>query len=149
MNFRDYSTPQEAEMDLAPMIDVVFLLLIFFIVTWNSAQQERNVDVSVPAAEEGADPERQVGEIIVNVDKDGIIVVNGAAISEDDLLARLHAISEEYPDQAVILRGDSKASFQHIINILDVCKKANIWNIAFATTKPEEAVPPKKPAPPQ
>ncbi|MFK5923007.1 MAG: biopolymer transporter ExbD [Verrucomicrobiota bacterium] len=144
MNFRDYSTPQEAEMELAPMIDVVFLLLIFFIVTWNSAQQERNVDVSVPAAEEGADPERQVGEIIVNVDKGGVIVVNGAVVTEDDLLARLHAISEEYPDQAVILRGDSKASFQHIINILDVCKKANIWNIAFATTKPVEALAPKK-----
>ncbi len=149
MNFRDYSTPQEGEMELAPMIDVVFLLLIFFIVTWNSAQQERNVDVSVPAAEEGADPERQVGEIIVNVDQDGIIVVNGVAISEADLLARLLAISEEYPDQAVILRGDSEASFQHIISILDVCKKANIWNIAFATTKPEDSTPPPKPAPPQ
>lgn len=144
MNFRDYSTPQEAEMELAPMIDVVFLLLIFFIVTWNSAQQERNVDVSVPAAEEGADPERQVGEIIVNVDKEGTIVVNGTVVTEDDLLGRLHAISEEYPDQAVILRGDSQASFQHIINILDVCKKANIWNIAFATTKPEAAPSTKK-----
>ncbi len=144
MNFRDYSTPQEAEMELAPMIDVVFLLLIFFIVTWNSAQQERNVDVSVPAAEEGADKDRQVGEIIVNVDKEGIIVVNGVRVTEDDLLGRLHDIAEAYPDQAVILRGDSKASFQHIINILDVCKKANIWNIAFATTKPEEAAKPKK-----
>ncbi len=145
MNFRDYSTPPEAEMELAPMIDIVFLLLIFFIVTWNSAQQERNVDVSVPAAEEGADPDRQVGEIIVNVDREGVIVVNGVRVTEDDLLDRLHAISEEYPDQAVILRGDSQASFQHIINILDVCKKANIWNIAFATTRPEETPSPKKP----
>ena len=132
-------------MELAPMIDIVFLLLIFFIVTWNSAQQERNVDVSVPAAEEGADPDRQVGEIIVNVDREGVIVVNGVRVTEDDLLDRLHAISEEYPDQAVILRGDSQASFQHIINILDVCKKAKIWNIAFATTKPEEANTPKTP----
>ena len=80
------------------------------------------------------------------MDKDGGIVVNGVRVTEDDLLGRLHAISEEYPDQAVILRGDSKASFQHIINILDVCKKANIWNIAFATTKPEEAPSPNKPS---
>ena len=72
-------------------------------------------------------------------------MVNGVRVTEDDLLARLHAISEEYPDQAVILRGDNEASFQHIINILDVCKKANIWNIAFATTRPEKAPNPKKP----
>ena len=64
MRFRDFSN-QEIEVDLAPMIDVVFLLLIFFIVTWNFAARERDLDVAVPIAEEGADPEQQIGEIVV------------------------------------------------------------------------------------
>ena len=42
-----------------------------------------------------------------------------------------------YPDQALILRGDRAASFDHIVKVLNVCKQANIWNISFATTPPE------------
>ena len=136
MRFRNTATSPEAEIDLAPMIDVVFLLLIFFIVTWNFARFETELDVSVPVAEEGADPQRTVGEIIVNIRKDGTIVVNAVELSEDDLFQRLKAISEVYKDQAVILRGDGEASYTDIINALDVIQQANIWNVAFATNRP-------------
>ncbi|MCG8598728.1 MAG: biopolymer transporter ExbD [Verrucomicrobiales bacterium] len=137
MKFRDTNSQQGAELELAPMVDVVFLLLIFFIVTWQFARFERDMDISVPAAEETTDEPRNVGEIIVNVRADGTIVLNGQEVSEPELLAKLQAISEAYPDQAVILRGSSEANFQAIINVLDEIKKAGIWNVAFATTKPQ------------
>ena len=57
--------PESADFPLAPMIDVVFLLLIFFIATMQYAQKERELNVSVPVAEEGADARQTVGEIIV------------------------------------------------------------------------------------
>ncbi len=137
MKFREINSQQGAELELAPMIDVVFLLLIFFIVTWQFARFERDMDISVPAAEEATDTDRQAGEIIVNVKKDGSIVLNGRDVSQEELLSKLQAISEAYPDQAVILRGSSEANFQAIINVLDQIKKAGIWNVAFATTKPQ------------
>lgn len=137
MKFRDTSVQQSAELELAPMIDVVFQLLIFFIVTWQFARFERDMDISVPAAEEAENTDRQQGEIIVNVRADGDIVLNGRNVTRDELLAKLKAISEAYPDQAVILRGASDADFQAIINVLDEIKKAGIWNVAFATTKPD------------
>lgn len=137
MKFRETNLQQGAELELAPMIDVVFLLLIFFIVTWQFARFERDMDISVPAAEEAEDQDRQAGEIIVNVRGDGSIILNGLAVTEDELLSKLQAISEAYPDQAVILRGASDADFQSIINVLDEIKKAGIWNVAFATTKPD------------
>lgn len=136
MKFRDTNRQQGAELELAPMIDVVFLLLIFFIVTWQFARFERDMDISVPAAEEAQDTDRQTGEIIVNVRDDGTIILNGRIVSESELLEKLQSISEAYPDQAVILRGASEANFQAIINVLDQIKKAGIWNVAFATTKP-------------
>lgn len=139
MKFRDYHSQPPSELELAPMIDVVFLLLIFFIVTWQFARFERNMDISVPAAEETDDTKQTVGEIILNVRENGEVILNGSVVSSDDLILRLGAISEAYPDQAVILRGDSKATFQHIINVLDLIKKAGIWNVAFAATKPEES----------
>lgn len=137
MKFRDYHSQPTSDLELAPMIDVVFLLLIFFITSWQFARFERNMDISVPAAEEATDRQQTVGEIILNVKEDGVVVLNGADVTADVLLARLRAISAAYPDQAVILRGDSKADFQHIINVLDLIKRAGIWNVAFATTKPE------------
>jgi biopolymer transport protein ExbD len=141
MRFREFSN-QDVEVDLAPMIDVVFLLLIFFIVTWNFAARERDSKVAVPIAEEGADPEQQIGEIVVNVRKDGTIVVNSVPITHDDLYARLSAIATEYPNQAVILRGDSGASWQNIADVLDTCARAKVWNVAFATMRAEDAPPP-------
>ena len=137
MKFRDTSSQQGAELELAPMIDVVFLLLIFFIVTWQFARFERDMDISVPAAEEAENTDRQIGEIIVNVRSDGSIILNGRDVSEPELLTKLQSISEAYPDQAVILRGSSDADFQSIINVLDQIKKAGIWNVAFATTNPQ------------
>ncbi|NRB76638.1 MAG: biopolymer transporter ExbD [Verrucomicrobiales bacterium] len=137
MKFRDTSSQQGAELELAPMIDVVFLLLIFFIVTWQFARFERDMDISVPAAEEAENTDRQTGEIIVNVRSDGSIILNGRDVTEPELLSKLQSISEAYPDQAVILRGSSDTDFQSIINVLDQIKKAGIWNVAFATTKPQ------------
>lgn len=137
MKFRDTNVQQGAELELAPMIDVVFLLLIFFIVTWQFARFERDMDISVPAAEESTDEPRNIGEIIVNVREDGSIILNGRTVSRDELLSKLQAISQAYPDQAVILRGSSEANFQAIINVLDQIKKAGIWNVAFATTNPD------------
>ncbi len=137
MKFQDTEIPK-AEIQMAPMIDVVFLLLIFFIVTWNYARFETELDVSVPVAEEGADPQRTVGEIIVNVRKDGGIILNSVEITEEQLLSKLKTIAEIYKDQAVILRGDKEAAYDHIIRVLNVCQKAKIWNVAFATNRPEE-----------
>ncbi len=138
MKFRDINSEwQAADLELAPMVDVVFQLLIFFIVTWQFARFERDMDISVPAAEQAANKDRQAGEIIINVRKDGTVVLNGLVTSGDDLLAKLKAISETYPDQAVILRGSAEADFQSIIDVLDVIKEAGIWNVAFATTRPE------------
>ena len=138
MKFRDASQQPIAELELAPMIDVVFLLLIFFIVTWQFARFERDMDISVPAAEETENDKQSIGEIIVNVREDGAVVLNGVGVTNDELLNRFKLIAAEYPDQAVILRGAAAADFQHIINVLDLVKRAGIWNVAFATTKPEK-----------
>lgn len=139
MNFRKQNSIEPTPMQLAPLVDVLFLLVIFFAVTQHYARHETLLDVSVPAAETGEDrPRSTVGEIIVNVKSDGVIVVNGVELTEDDLLVKLKNIAEIYKDQAVILRGDSRVMYDHIIRVLDTCQKAGIWNIAFAAQPPEE-----------
>jgi biopolymer transport protein ExbD len=70
---------------------------------------------------------------VVNVKTDGTIVFNHKAISADELVAKLRELAKLYPDQAVILRGDQNANYKFIVNVLDLCRQANIWNVAFAT----------------
>lgn len=131
--------PEPAGMQLAPMIDIVFLLLIFFIVTWQFSRSETELSVSVPTAEEGAEPERQRGEIIINVLADNSIRVEGATVDLVQLHDKLAKIAKEFENQPVRIRGDGKVAYQHIVEVIDTCQKAGIWNISFATQRPAPA----------
>ena len=129
--------PEAAGMQLAPMIDIVFLLLIFFIVTWKYNQSERELNVSVPTAEEGTELNRSKGEIIINVLKDGIIKVEGIEVDLVQLQQRLKAIAEQFENQPVRIRGDGEVAYQRIVEVIDTCQKSGIWNISFATQRPK------------
>lgn len=134
MKFRNQAL-EPAGMQLAPMIDIVFLLLIFFIVTWQFSRSETEMKISVPSSQEGADPKRVLGEIIVNVRVTGEVVVEGQVMSQAQLKEKLAAIARQHKNQPIRLRGDAEASYQTIVEVIDTCQKAGIWNISFATQR--------------
>lgn len=137
MNFRAHVYPERIIFQIAPMVDILLFLLVFFILTWNFSRNEAELDVKVPAAQEGKEARRPAGEVILNVKKDGGIVMNRRPMSSEELLDTLSRIAKLYPDQAVILRGDENVDYRYVVDVLDVCRAANIWNVAFATSKPE------------
>lgn len=142
MNFRKQHTIDPVPMQLAPLVDVLLLLVIFFAVSYKFGQDEQLMDISVPAADEGKERAKtSVGEIVINVKADGTMVVNGQDNSHDELLSKLKNIASVYKDQAVIIRGDIKTEYDHIVKVLDTCQKAGIWNVAFATKRPEQEQP--------
>ena len=122
---------------LAPMIDVVFLLLCFFVTSQIFAQWETEIDITLPTAETGRAPERLPGEIIINIRPDGGIVVNARPLTPDDLAAMLQRVSGLFPGQPVAIRADRATPYEHVIHVLDLCRQADIWNISFATGVPE------------
>ena len=126
-------------MQLAPMIDIVFLLLIFFIVTWQFSRSETELNVSVPTAEEGSELNRPKGEIIINVLQDGVIRVEGVTVDLGQLHDKLAAIARHFENQPVRIRGDGEVAYQRIVEVIDTCQKAGIWNISFATQRPAPA----------
>ena len=124
-------------MQMAPMIDIVFLLLIFFIVTWQFSREEMDLKIAVPSSEEGADPKRVLGEIVLNVRADGSVSVWGETKTRDQLKETLGAIATQHENQPVRVRGDATTPFQQIVEVIDTCQQAGIWNISFATQRPE------------
>jgi biopolymer transport protein ExbD len=102
-------------------------------VTWNFSLSEKELDVKIPTASNSKETDPYVGQVVVNVKTDGSIVFNRRPISGEELVAKLKELAKLYPDQAVILRGDQNADYKFIVNVLDLCRQANIWNVAFAT----------------
>jgi biopolymer transport protein ExbD len=128
--------PPPIAMQLAPMIDILLLLLSFFIVNWQLGRSETELNVSVPTAQEGAEPDRQRGEIIINVLSDGTVRVEGLEVDLTQLHTKLSAIARQFKNQPVRIRGDGKVAYQRIVEVIDTCQKSGIWNISFATQKP-------------
>ena len=118
------------------MIDILLLLLCFFIISWQYSQSETELNVSVPTAQEGADPTRQRGEIIINILADGSIRVDSVTVDLPKLITKLSAIAQVYKNQPVRIRGDGGVPYQRIVEVIDVCQKSGIWNISFATQRP-------------
>jgi biopolymer transport protein ExbD len=137
MKFRKRQTPNILGFQIAPMVDILLVLLCFFIVTWSFARKEMELDVKVPAAQSGKESNPMINQTVLNVKEDGSVVWNRKPTSLEELGARLRQLANLYPDYAIILRGDERADYKHIVNVLDVCREANIWNVAFATGKVE------------
>lgn len=136
--------PPPVSIQLAPMIDILLLLLSFFIISWQFSRSETELNVSVPTAQEGAEPERVRGEIIINVLGDGSIKVEGSEMDLTQLAGKLSAIAKQFENQPVRIRGDGGVAYQRIVEVIDTCQESGIWNISFATQRPEPSQPPSK-----
>ncbi len=93
-------------------------------------------------AQRGVQPtneSRGRGVILIHVRKDGGLVVEGKGISVDDLDKHLKGVATKFPNQAVIIRGYLDTRYGTIVRVLDVCRKAGIWNVAFATCRPSDS----------
>ena len=121
------------------MVDILLVLLGFFMLTWSFSRQERELDLQMPSAGVAKEQRRSVGEVIVNVKSDGTLVMNRRTMSGEELLTALKRVSSLYPDQAVVLRGDRRVDYGNIVRTLDLCRQANIWNVAFATAGGDKA----------
>lgn len=135
MKFRRRAAPEVIGFQIAPMVDVLLVLLCFFIATWSFARKEMELDVKVPAAQSAKEPTSAVNQTVLNVKQDGKVVWNRKEISLQELEPRLKDLARIYPDYAIILRGDERAAYKAIVNVLDICRDAGIWNVAFATDK--------------
>ena len=136
MNFKptEYVKPLPA-LQVVPLIDILLVNLCFFMAMFLYFNFEQQLGISVPQSTTSRESQPLSEEIVINVQKDGRVVVNQKTLSLADLGALLQRTSELNPGQAVVLRADQKTYHEVVVHVLDVCAKSKIWNISFATTK--------------
>ncbi len=135
MNFRKKSRSVLPTFQMTTMMDVVFLLLFFFISTSIFSQWEYEVKISLPSAKSGKVPDRLPGEIIINIAKDGRVSVNQQDLTLDALRGRLDRLARYFPGQPVVLRADKETRYEALIKVVDTCRMADIWNFSMATSE--------------
>ncbi len=118
------------EIDLTPMLDVVFILLIFFIVT-SVFVTEAGIDVTKPEASTAAPRSQDL--ILIAVSSDGQIWIDGEQIDPRFIRSRFERRLAETPNASVVIQGDQAAENQHVMRILTAARDANIASVSIST----------------
>jgi biopolymer transport protein ExbD len=124
---------EEPYLNLTPLVDVILNLLIFFMLGTSFAKDERQFDVELPSVSHAQPLTAPPDEIVINVYKDGHVVVNEKSLTANQLKSLLVEAQSRYDKQAVLIRGDGKGNYQSIMDVLSICQKANINNYSLAT----------------
>ena len=134
MRFSSNNNSKPASLALTSMLDVIFLLLCFFVTASVYSQWESEISIQLPTAETSDEPNRLPGEVIVNVTDNGFVRLNRMNVELVDLETRLSKLAKIYPDQSVIIRADRVTKYEHLVKVIDTCRKAGVWNFSLATS---------------
>ena len=138
MNFRRNSRSHAPAVSMASLMDVVFLLLCFFVTSSVFSQWETEVSIALPTAKSATVPGRMPGEIILNLNEKGEVSVNCQALTLAEVTERLTRIAKLYPGQPVVIRADKSAAYEKLMGLIDACRAADVWNFSLATQDEEK-----------
>ena len=123
---------EQPTINLTPMLDIVFNIIIFFMVATKFAEMEHKIELQVPQVADvqalTPAPERRV----INVYRDGRIALDRDFVSLDQLVARLSEARREYAGLGVMVRGDAEGAFQNVAGVLGACRQAGIQEMGVS-----------------
>jgi len=123
--------------NLTPMIDIVFNLIIFFMVCTRFSDMERKVDVSVPQV----GPTNGLSEVkrsrTIEIHRDGAIALDSQAVTLTELRSQLAAANRQYEGLEVTIRGDGFTPYQHVAAVMTACRQAGIAEMGIAVSSGE------------
>ncbi len=134
--------PDDQDLDqglnLTPLIDVVFLLLIFFLVATTFAREEVEMDLRLPRSESGGAGEA-APRLVIQVTHDGRVLLDRREVTVAALRQKLQAAAERNKDQEVLIRGDARVQFGLVAEALDACLLAKLSRVSVAAQPGAEA----------
>lgn len=124
------------EIPLTSLIDVVFLLLVFFLVATRFVPKEVDHEVRLPVSDGGGTGTVEPRNLVINIRADGSTVVDGALVPPEGLRGCVAAWRAEHPDRRVTLRGDADVNFQAVMRVFGVCRAEGVTQIEMPVLDP-------------
>jgi biopolymer transport protein ExbD len=123
---RNAHSEADVNLDFVPMVDVLFNLLIFFLLATSMAQVEREMRIALPHASASGPISSVLREFIINIDAEGKAFVAGKPVDDDSLGGMLRSAIASNPDQKVSVRGDRTTAYANVARVLDLCKGCGV-----------------------
>jgi len=131
MQVQEESKPYDT-INVTPMLDLAYVLLVIFIVMTTASVQGLKVDLPKPSNK----PSLEKKEVrIVQIQSDGNLLLNGAVISMTELESRLAAAMAKDPQTSIVIKGDPQAYYAMVVDIIDLAARLNITNVGLVTSR--------------
>ena len=118
-------------MNLTSMIDVLFLLIIFFMVATKFDEMERNIEIEVPQVAQAGESTSPQHPLVVSVASDGHLELDGTNVTTEELTSRLEAARTPLTEPTVVIHGDAACPFQHVATALGACRQAGVSELGI------------------
>lgn len=124
---------EEPQVMMAPLIDCVFLLLIFFLVAATLKKAHKEVEIELPHSAAAIETKIKYTTVVIEIAKDGTVYLDAEPVSTKVLHTRLRALAQENPYRRVRVDGDRRTALQYIVHVLDLCQFEGLKNVGIRT----------------
>ena len=122
---------EDAKVQMEPLIDCMFLLLIFFLVATTLKKIEETLDIDLPRADAAVEAPVEEDALVISLDRDGVFYLGADPVSPGALLSRIKRESQESKGQRKIkINGDRQVPFQSVVEVFELCRIGQLDNIA-------------------
>ena len=129
---------QGPNVQLIPLIDILFFVLILFMSLYIFNQQETETRISVPQSRISAEAAKSPGQIVINITRQGRFIVAQQEMNAAALEEMLRKVADMFPNQSVVIRADEDAYHKYVIAALDACTRVGLWDISFSVGQGEK-----------
>jgi biopolymer transport protein ExbD len=137
MRFQKTTQPSQ-EFQLAPMVDILFILLLFFIVTTSYQAIEKELSIALPDADNAVEVDQAGRDVIVNITDRGTYVINRKEYTLVELRDVLFRTKKMLGTTTILLRADKRTLYQDIVSVMDLCSELKITRLSFITQAAEK-----------
>ena len=130
MKLKSMKIEHQPKLMIIPMIDIIFFLLVFFMMSMLTMVVQKSVHIQLPQA---ATSKVNLDKVLpITVTADGAIYLEQERIPEGQLKARLEAEKSKNPELAIIVRGDAGVNYGRVVSVIDTAKKSGIQKVSIA-----------------
>lgn len=123
---------EEPTLILTPMVDIVMLIMIFFMVSTEFRRRETQYEIQLPVVSEAKPLTPLPDELVINIADNGAVFVGTNQLTLEQLETQVRSARDRYAEQIVVIRGDGAGRYQNVMTVLNLCKRSGIRNIQLA-----------------